>query len=644
MTSFIRKFIEVFTEIQSPTAHFKKTWAIVITLITVLMSLYHLYYNSYGAIVSIQLRAAHLAFVLALIFLLFPWKRGTKKTRPSPFDLLLAILGATTALYMYFMYNEFSAGGKLPDALDLLMAVTGILLMFEACRRAVGFPLVILASVFLLYAKFGNLAPGSFKIVPLSSERIIYQMYYTETSIFGIVLGVSATFIFIFILFGAFLGENKSSQFFNDISLAMAGHRPGGPAKVAVLASATMGTVSGSAVANVATTGTITIPLMKRVGYKSHFAGAVEAVASSGGSLLPPIMASSAFIMSEMLGVPYVQIITAALIPAILYYVALWVMLDLEARKLSLKGLPKDELPNFKRVLIKRGHLIIPLIVVIYLLVSGRTPLFAGFWGVITTVVTSYLRKDTRLTLPQIIIAMRNGAVASLSPAIACATVGIIVGVSSMTGLGTMLASNLISISGGSLFFTLLMTIIACIVLGMGLPTAAAYITAATVVAPALIELGVLPIAAHLFVLYYAILSNLTPPVALASFTASGIADAPPNKVAVTGLWLGVAGYLVPIMFVYSPILLMQGDPLQYGELALAIITALIGIISLGVAVQNYFVFKLSWIERGMALVIAVLMLNPGLITDMIGIALIFMFLLSQFIRKKKIADEKIVV
>ncbi|MFZ5942685.1 MAG: TRAP transporter permease [Bacillota bacterium] len=637
MPVFIKNLIEALDVAKFPTANFKGKWALITSFITVFMSIYHLFFNSYGQILAIQLRAAHLAFVIALIFIIFPLRKGYKKSNPSILDLLLAALGVGSAMYMYVMYNIFATTGILPDTKDILIALMGILLIFEACRRAVGLPLVILSGTFLVYAKYGNLFPGSFKIVPFSFERIIYQMYYTETGIFGVVLGVSATFIFMFILFGAFLGENKSSEFFNDISLALAGHRPGGPGKVAVLASMAMGTISGSAVANVATTGTITIPLMKKVGYKPHFAGAVESVASSGGSLMPPIMASSAFIMAEILGISYLQVITAALIPALLYYLALWVMLDLEARKLGLEGLPKEQLPSLREVIIKRGHLVLPLGLVIYLLISGRTPLFAGFWGIISTILVSSIRTDTRMSLTKIIVALRNGAVASLSPAIACATVGIIVGISSMTGLGTMMATNIIDLSGGNLMIALVMTMLASIVLGMGLPTAACYITAATVAAPALMRMDVIPIAAHLFVLYYAVLSNLTPPVALASFTAAGIADAPPNKVAMTGLKLGLAGFIVPMMFVYSPILLLQVHPLPILKLIEMSITAIVGIIALGAAMEKYFILKLNFFEQVLFFTTAILMIKPGLTTDIVGLFLLIIAITTQLIRKKKL-------
>jgi TRAP transporter 4TM/12TM fusion protein len=601
------------------------------------MAIFHLYYNSYGRILSIELRAAHLSFVLGLIFLTFPAFKKNRKSMSSPSlaSIALALTGAYCSYHMFRMYQFFANTGDLPSNFDLAVAVVGILVLFEAVRRATGWPLVVLAVIFILYAKYGNLAPGGFRIAPFSTFRILHQLFYTENGIFGLVLGVSATFIFLFILLGAFLGENKSSLLFNDISLAMAGKISGGPGLVAVIGSALMGTISGSAVANVATTGAITIPLMKKVGYRAEFAGAVEAVASSGGSIMPPVMASAAFIMAEMLGVQYTKIILAAFIPAVLYYLALVAMLLLEARKHGMKGLPKEDLPALGAVLMARGHLLIPVAAVMYLLISGRTPLFAGFWGVVLTVLVSWLRKDTRMSAAAIIRALREGALSSLVPAAACAVVGVIVGVASMTGVGTMVAGNIVDAARGNLAVALVLTMIACLVLGMGLPTAACYITAAVVAAPALIRLDVMPVAAHMFVLYYAILSNLTPPVAVASFTAAGIAEASPNKVALIGLRLGLAGFIVPIMFCYSPILLLQGD-FTFLEAAQAILTSLIGVCCLGASLQRYVLTALNLFESALLLVVAILLIKPGLTTDLIGAGLLAVCVLSQLIKRSR--------
>lgn len=522
------------------------------------------------------------------------------------------------------------------NQLDFVVGVIGILLICEATRRTAGWALVILSAAFLFYARFGNLFPGGFRIVPFSTNRIVYTMFYTDTSIFGTVLGVSATYIFLFILFGAFLGENKSSEFFTDLALAAAGDKPGGPGKVAVLSSALMGSVSGSAVANVATTGTITIPLMKRVGYKSHFAGAVEAVASTGGQILPPVMASAAFIMAEMLGVPYLTVIKAALIPAILYYVACWIMLDIEARKNHLMGLPKEELPNLKTVLRKRGHLALPLLILIALLVSGKTPLFAGFWGIISTIIISSFSKETRMRPQTILLALREGTMSALSVAMPCAIVGIIVGVCSMTGVGVMMAGNIIRLANGNVLLAAILTMFACVILGMGLPTAACYITAAVVIAPALTQMGVNPVVAHMFVLYYSVLSSLTPPVALASFTAAGIADTSVTKTSLSGLKLGLTGFIVPYIFLFANILLLQGEFTGL-QLSWTVITALLGVLILSMGLQKYCykIGNISLVECALYIVSAVLIMIPGIATDVIGVAAIVVLIAARGIWKK---------
>ncbi len=639
MQSQLRTLRATLGNITTPKTRLTGFWAVTLSLVCVAMSITHLLFNSYWDMVSIEKRSLHLAFVFIIVFTLYPLRRNPEspKTAPSPLDLALAVFGAGMCLYMYWIYEEFAFEGLMPGTLDIYLAFGAILVMFEACRRTTGWPLVILCAIFLLYAVYGNHAPGGFRIVPFSFQRVIYQMFYTDTGIFGTVLGVSATFIFMFVLFGAFLGETKSSEFFNDLSLSLAGHKPGGPAKVALIASMTMGTITGSAVANVATTGTITIPLMKRVGYAPHFAGGVEAVASTGGSIMPPIMASAAFLMAEMLGVPYLVVIQAALIPALMYYLALWVMLDLEARKMRLSGLPKEQLPNIKDVLLKRGHLLIPIILVVIMLVAGRTPLFCAFWGVIAAVVCSSLRKETRLSLNGIVKALRDGAIQSMAPAMACATVGIIVGVSSMTGFGPMMVGNIIEFSAGNLAIAMVLTMLASLILGMGLPTAACYITAATIAAPALVKLGVPPIAAHLFVLYYAVLSSLTPPVALASFTAAGIAESSPTKVSMVGLRLGAAGFIVPMMFIYSPGLLMEFGDMSGLDIFLMLFTAVIGIVALGAAVEKYFLVPLGVVEQVAFFAVAVLMVKPGLMTDLIGAGILVLLMLRIFCLKRQV-------
>ena len=612
-------------------------WAVIISVTAIAMALLLLWFNSYGMVLGVQLRAIHLGFVLPLVFLAYPLRKKAKRAAPSPLDILLAIISILCLVHMYMRYETFSTTGATMTQLDFVIGVIGILLICEATRRTAGWSLVILSAFFLFYARFGNLFPGGFRIVPFSTNRIVYTMFYTDTSIFGTVLGVSATYIFLFVLFGAFLGENKSSEFFTDLALAAAGDKPGGPGKVAVLSSALMGSVSGSAVANVATTGTITIPLMKRVGYKAHFAGAVEAVASTGGQILPPVMASAAFIMAEMLGVSYLTVIKAALIPAILYYVACWIMLDIEARKNNLVGLPKEDLPDLKVVLKTRGHLALPLLILIALLVIGKTPLFAGFWGIISTVIISAFSKETRMSLKTILLALREGTLSALSVAMPCAIVGIIVGVCSMTGVGVMMAGNIIRFANGNVLLAAILTMLACVILGMGLPTAACYITAAVVIAPALVQMGVNPVVAHMFVLYYSVLSSLTPPVALASFTAAGIADTSVTKTSLSSLKLGLTGFIVPYIFLFANILLLQGNYTAL-QLVWTIITALAGVLVLSMGLQKYCyqIGDISYVECFLYLAAAICIMIPGIATDLIGVAVIAILIAGRMIWKRR--------
>jgi len=399
----------------------------------------------------------------------------------------------------------------------------------------------------------------------------------------------------------------------------VAGRSPGGPGKVAIVASGLLGTISGSAVANVATTGAFTIPLMKSVGYRPAFAGAVEAVASTGGQIMPPVMGAAAFVMAEFLGLKYSQIMLAAILPAVLYYIAVFVVVHFEALKTGLLGLPKDQLPDMKTLLRTRGHLITPLVVIIYLLMKGRTPLYAAFYGIIIAVVVSWIRPDTRLTFSGLINALEGGARGAVSTGIACAVVGNIVGITSLTGLGLVVGDNIITLAGGNIFMTFMLAMIVSIILGMGLPTTACYIVAATIAGPALIKLGVEPLQAHMFVFYFACLSNLTPPVALAAYTGAGIAGANPATVGWLAFRMALAGFIIPYIFVYNPqLLLMGGSNL---EIIQACITSIIGVVGLAGFVQAYFMGNLNMVQRVILLVGALSLMIPGLITDIIGFA-----------------------
>ncbi len=470
----------------------------VVGAIAVAFSIFQIYVNSFGLMPATIRNAYHLAFLLVLVFLMYPAGRKSSAKKFSRGDIALAVLGAVAGLYLAVNFHVIHIErGSIAITRDYVFAIMTIVLLLAAARRAMGNTIPILAIIFLIYARYGRVFPGIFAHGGFTWERILYRMYMTFEGIFGITLSVSATFIFLFILFGAFLKKSGATKFFNDLSLSLAGKKRGGPAQVAVISSGLMGTLSGSGVANVATTGSITIPMMKSIGYKANFAGAVEAAASTGGMIMPPIMGAAAFIMASFLEVSYLRIIMAAIIPAVLYYASVSISVDLEAKKLGLKGLHSSKIPILMDVLKKRGLLIVPPVVIIWALLSGRSPLFAGFAGIISTVLVSLVRKETRMSIKDIFAAMEEGALSAVQVGIACAACGIIVGVAGMTGIGSVLAHNIIQLSGGVLFIALLTVMAISIILSMGLPSTALYIVVAITAAPALVRMGVVPIAAH---------------------------------------------------------------------------------------------------------------------------------------------------
>ena len=493
-----------------------------ITLWLVAMSVFHLATAGFVTIPLTIQRAIHLTFAVTAVFILYPATRKGSKVKTPWYDWLLAAGGFCVTAYIVVFFNDIARRGADPTNAEIYLGIAAIALLVEAGRRIVGNVLPCLSMIFLAYCYFGNYVPGIFQIRGYSLSRIIQHMYLTPEGIFGLALGVSATFVIVFIIFGAFLSQSGGARFFNELALAMAGGSPGGPAKVAVVASGLLGTISGSSVANVATTGAFTIPLMKKVGYKPYYAGAVEACASTGGQLMPPIMGAGAFIMSEFLGIPYLTIAGAAVIPAFLYYAAIFTNVHIRARKKGLQGLPKDQLPVLRDVMRTDGHLIIPVIVIIATLLMKYTPLRAGFIGVISVIIVSSLKKNTRMSFASILKALEEGARGALGVAMACALVGFIVGTSSLTSLGLTISNNVIELAGGNLLLTLIMSMCACIILGMGLPTTANYIVCSTIIAPALVGMSVLPLSAHLFVFYFGIMADITPPVCLAAFTGAG--------------------------------------------------------------------------------------------------------------------------
>ncbi|WP_307190066.1 TRAP transporter permease [Geomicrobium sp. JCM 19038] len=540
-----------------------------------------------------------------------------------------------STIYLFVNYTEIVTRGGLPSTLDVLFGTLLIILVFEAGRRVTGWALPILASIFVVYALFGRDLPGIFRHRGYSWDAISNQLFTTTEGILGTAIGVSATYIILFILFGAFLAKSGMGQLFNDLALALTGHAKGGPAKVSVVASGFLGSINGSAIANVVTTGAFTIPLMKKIGYNRNFAGAVESSASVGGQILPPVMGAAAFIMAETLGVPYTDIILIAILPALLFYLGILAQVHLRATKLDLSGIPKSELPSIKDVLKERGHLLLPIVFLIYMLFfSGTTVIFSAAWTIIVTILISFLRKSTRMSFKDFIDALENGARTTVSVAIACATVGIIVGIANITGFGLNLANAIVSIGGESLFLTLLFTMVACIVLGMGMPSIPAYIITATMAAPALVQLGIEPIVAHMFVFYFGIFANITPPVALAAFAAAGLSGGSPMRTGFMAMKLAIAGFIVPFMFVYNNELLLMDT--TFTESIGVIITAAIGVLMLGIAAEGYLLHSMNVISRLFMAGGALLFLHPALLTDAVGVIILVTIFLIQWIRKRK--------
>jgi len=608
--------------------------AMLITVIAVAMSLFHLYTSGFGLLLAMKQRATHLAFVLVLVFLLYPFSQKSAKGKIPWHDFIIAGLALFATMYMVINFEEMVLRAGLPTKMDLIVGFLGIALLLEGTRRVSSPILPCIAIFFLFYCYFGRYFPEMFQHRGFNIHRIINHMYMGTEGVFGIPLAVSATFVFMFILFGSFLEQTGMGKFIIDLSMALAGHATGGPAKVAVLSSGLMGSISGSSVANVCTTGMFTIPLMKSVGYKPYFAGAVEAVASTGGQIMPPVMGAAAFIMAEFLGVPYIKVALAAIVPALLYYFAVMVQVHLEASRLGLMGLPKDRLPKLWDLLRRKGHLLIPLFGIVYFLLSGYTPLKAAYYGILITVGVSFLNKETRLSPKKLKEALESGARGALGVACACGTVGIIVGTATLTGLGLRIASAIVAIAGGMLLPSLLLTMVACILLGAGLPTTANFIVTSTMCAPALFKLNVPPMAAYMFVLYFGIAADLSPPVALAAYAGAGIAGDDPMKTGATAVKLALAGFLVPYIYVYNPMLVLVGFVPH--KFALALVTAILGVFLLGMSSIGFYKAKLAFWQRILAFIGALGLLIPGIQTDVLGLVILgsMHFLQVQKVRK----------
>lgn len=633
----------------------------LVGFVCIAFSAFHLFTAATGQYDPQIQRAIHLGFVLFLVYLLYPARATASKHHLAWYDIIFACAGVAVCAYIVYNYETIVLDAGPATDLDFAFGCASILLVLEATRRIVGLPITLVAVCFLLYAKFGNYLPGMLGHPGFSMRRIVSHMYLTTEGLFGMPLGVSASFVFLFILFGAFLHSTGLGKFFIDLALGAAGRFVGGPAKVAVLASGFFGTISGSSVANTVSTGTFTIPLMKSVGYRSAFAGAVEAASSTGGQIMPPIMGAAAFIMAQFIGVSYVEIAKAALIPAVLYYLAVGFMVHMEAKRLGLKGIPRERLPKAWLVLRQGGYLLIPIIVLVYLLLQGYTPLKSAYYCILATVIISLVANNwkawsgagpagisigealvetNRQSGCDILKAMENGGRLALGVAAACACTGFVIGVVTLTGVGLKLANAILTISAGSFAMTLVLTMLASIVLGMGLPTTAKYIVLATIAAPAIQSFGVPVMAAHLFILYFGILADLTPPVALAAYAAAGIARSEPNTTGFMAVKLAFAGFLIPYIFCYNPALLMIGA--SNWEIAAIVISATVGIAALSFASVGYWLRNLQIWERLILAAAAITLITPGLVTDLIGLGLLaIVFAMQKIFKTDKLKETE---
>ena len=618
---------------ESDTMEYKGFMAKLVSAIAICFSVFQLYTAFFGTLDAQLQRAVHLGFALALSYMLYPTCKSWSRHKLHPLDALLAVLGAAAPAYIVIMYRELAMRAGMITTPDLIIGILGVLLVIEATRRVVGLPMVIVVLCFLVYAFAGPYMPGVLSHRGLTPGQLVNHLYYTTEGIFGIPLGVSSTFIFLFILFGAYLECTGLGKFFIDIANAIAGWASGGPAKVAVISSALMGTVSGSSVANVAGTGSFTIPMMKKLGYQKEFAGAVEAASSTGGQLMPPVMGAAAFLMAEFVGVPYIEVVEAAIIPAILYFAGVWLGVHLEAKRTNLKGIPRDQLPKAWVIFKERGHLAIPLIVIVYLLVTGYTPMRAALVAIVLSITVSCLRKNTRIKAIDVVKGLESGARGVLGVAVACASAGIIIGVVTKTGVGLKLASGLLALSGGYLLPTMFFTMVTSLILGMGVPTTANYVITSTIAAPALLQLGVPTLAAHMFVFYFGIIADVTPPVALAAYAASGISGGKPLMTGVNASKLAIAAFIIPYVFVTSPELLMINA--TAGSLIMAVITAILGMVGVSSALIGYLADKSTKLERIAQFVGGILMIIPGTMTDVPGFIIFLLVVFWQTKRRK---------
>ena len=612
----------------------RKTEQVVIGVIATAWTLFQLYTGFFGLLPAVLQRSTTMGFALVLAFLCFGARKGKRKDRIPFYDWILAALSVAVIVYLYLNFKDLVKRGGAPTTSDVVMGCIAILLVIEAARRAVGMPLVIVAIAFLAYAFLGPWLPGLLGHRGYSLARVASQMYVTLEGLLGTPMSVATTFVFAFILFGCFLEATGGAKRFIDLAFSLTGRFAGGPAKTAVVASGLLGTISGSSLANVVTTGSFTIPLMKKTGYKASFAGGVEASSSSAGQIMPPVMGAAAFIMAEMTGIPYLRICGAAAIPAVLYYSSVFLSVDLEARRMNLKGIPREQIPPFLPTLGKSAPLLLPLVAIVALMIAGFSPLRAALVSTLVMIAGSFLSKETRLTPAAFLEALKKSALNAIGVTVACAICGIITGIITLTGLGLKLSDIILAASGGLLIPTLFLTMIASIILGMGLPTTAKYIVLAAIAAPAMTRLGVPLVAAHLFILYYGVIAELTPPVALTSYAGAAVAKAPGVETALQGLKISISAFFIPFMFVLYPSLLFES--VSALGLISGLVSATLGVICLAAASIGYFSGSLVLWKRIVLLSGVFLLILTSVWTDVVGILIIAFIYLTQKYHKKE--------
>ena len=579
-------------------------------------------------------RSLFVGIVIILSFLVYPAKKGsTKKNHIPIYDIVLMVLGA--GAYFYFVINFKTIIGHATriSQLEVIVGIIGILVLAETCRRVVGIPILCVATVFIGYAFYSGLGAG--RAFPQVLKSIVYNLFYTTSGVIGTPIGVCSTYIALFILFGAFLEATGISEFFIQLANSLAGASTGGPAKVAVISSALCGMVSGSSVGNTVTTGSVTIPLMKKTGYKGEFAGAVEAAASTGGQIMPPIMGAAAFLMAEMVGVQYSEIAMRAIFPARLYFTGIFITVHLEAKRLGLKGIAKEDLPKFVPLFIRQGYLLIPLVTLVAMVMMGYTMSRSAVIATLLAILVSIPNKSTRMNPTRFVNALETGGKNTLSVAVACGIAGIIAGVVTMTGLGQILISAIVSVAGDRVIIALFLTMLTCIVLGMGVPTTANYIIMATTCAPILVNgMGINKIAANMFVFYFGIVADITPPVALAAYAGSAIAKSNPMKTALNASRLAIAAFIVPYIFAFNPAMLfIDADVVQ---VVIIIVTSLVGLTGVAGGLEGYMVTNMNPIQRILAVVGGLCLIIPGTVTDLAGIAIVGASVVWQLADKKK--------